>query len=43
MLKQGITLIDSCSATLSTVMTETEIDALVAAFESGFERLLAEG
>ncbi len=43
MLEQGMILIYSCSATLSTVMTEVEVDALIAAFESGFERLLAEG
>ena len=43
MLEQGMILFDSCSATLSTVMTDAEIDALLAAFESGFERLLAEG
>lgn len=37
----GIMMINSCSATLSTPMTESEIDALVAAMASGFERIAA--
>ena len=36
---RGMLLIDSGSATLSTPMTEAEIDALVDAFRSGFEML----
>lgn len=43
MFDEGIILINSCSAALSTPMTETEVDALVAAFRSGFEKLVALG
>lgn len=43
MFDEGIILINSCSAALSTPMTETEVDALVAAFRSGFEKLVAMG
>lgn len=39
MFDRGIILINSGSATLSTPMTETEIDTLVDAFRSGFEKL----
>lgn len=39
MMDEGIILINSCSAALSTPMTEKEVDALVAAFRSGFKRL----
>lgn len=37
----GFILINSCSAALSTPMTETEIDALVASFGAGFEKIAA--
>ena len=40
MFANGIMLINTCSATLSTTMTVKEIDHLVAAFKSGFEMLL---
>ena len=43
MFDEGIILINSCSAALSTPMTEVEVDALVSAFRSGFERLVAMG
>ncbi len=36
---EGFVMINTCSATLSTPMTETEIDALVSAFRSGFEKI----
>jgi len=35
----GFVMINTCTAVLSTPMTETEIDALVAAMESGFEKI----
>jgi glutamate-1-semialdehyde 2,1-aminomutase len=35
----GFVMINTCSAALSTAMTEVEVDALVAACASGFERL----
>ena len=38
---EGFVMINTCTATLSTPMTETEIDALVGAIESGFRTLLA--
>lgn len=41
MFDEGFMLINTCSATLSTPMTETEIDALIAAFRSGFESMVA--
>ncbi|HRJ50666.1 MAG TPA: aminotransferase class III-fold pyridoxal phosphate-dependent enzyme, partial [Phycisphaerales bacterium] len=41
MLDEGIILINSCSAALSTPMTQDEVDALVAAFRSGFKRIAA--
>ena len=41
MFDHGIILINSGSATLSTPMTETEIDSLVGAFRSGFEKLVS--
>jgi len=40
MFANGVMLINTCSATLSTTMTIKEIDHLVAAFKSGFEMLL---
>ncbi|MCA9272279.1 MAG: aspartate aminotransferase family protein [Phycisphaerales bacterium] len=43
MFDNGIILINSGSSTLSTPMTETEIDTLVGAFRSGFEKLVAMG
>ncbi|MEO1128600.1 MAG: aspartate aminotransferase family protein [Planctomycetota bacterium] len=39
LFKEGFLMINTCSATLSTPMTELEIDALVNAFESGFQRI----
>jgi glutamate-1-semialdehyde 2,1-aminomutase len=35
----GFVMINTCTATLSTPMSETEIDALVAAIESGFRKI----
>lgn len=43
MMDEGIILINSCSAALSTPMTEGDVDALVAAFRSGFRKLVAMG
>ena len=40
---EGMIMINTCTATLSTPMTETEIDALVAAYKRGFEKLVALG
>ncbi len=40
---EGMTLINTCTATLSTPMTETEIDALVSAYRRGFEKLVSLG
>lgn len=42
MFDEGFVLINTCSATLSTPMTEVEIDALVSAFKTGFERIVSE-
>lgn len=39
LLAEGFLMINTCSATISTPMGESEIDALVAAIESGLERL----
>lgn len=39
MFDEGFILINTCSATLSTPMTEAEIDELVGAFERGFEKM----
>ncbi len=36
---EGMILINTCTATLSTPMTETEIDALVGAYKRGFEKI----
>lgn len=41
MFDEGFILINTCSATLSTPMTEAEIDELVAAFGRGFEKMAA--
>ena len=38
---EGFVMINTCSATLSTPMTEAEIDALVDALASGFEKITA--
>ncbi len=43
MFDEGFVLINTCTATLSTPMTEVEIDALVDAFKGGFERIVSEG
>jgi glutamate-1-semialdehyde 2,1-aminomutase len=43
MLDEGIILINSCSAALSTPMTEEDVDALVSAFRGGFKKLVAMG
>lgn len=43
MFDEGFVLINTCSATLSTPMTETEIDALIAGYKRGFEKLVALG
>ncbi len=40
---EGFLLINTCSAALSTPMTEAEIDALVSALATGFEKLVAAG
>ena len=40
---EGMIMINTCAATLSTPMTETEIDALIAAYKRGFEKLVALG
>lgn len=39
LFQAGFLMINTCSATLSTPMTEQEIDALVEAFESGFRAI----
>ncbi|MEN8040317.1 MAG: aspartate aminotransferase family protein [Actinomycetota bacterium] len=39
---EGFMMINTCSGTTSTAMGEAEVDALVAALESGFRRLRAE-
>jgi len=41
MFDEGFVLINTCTATLSTPMTEAEIDALVDAFKGGFQRIAA--
>ncbi len=41
MFDEGIILINSCSAALSTPMAQNEIDTLVGVFRSGFEKLVA--
>ena len=38
---EGLMMIGTCSAALSTVMGESEIDLLVAAMKSGFEKITA--
>jgi glutamate-1-semialdehyde 2,1-aminomutase len=39
---EGFLMINTCSAALSTAMTEAEIDALVSAIKSGFQKLKAQ-
>ncbi len=39
LFQAGFMMINTCTATLSTPMTETEVDALVGAMRSGFERI----
>lgn len=39
LLDEGLIMINTCSATVSTVMGEAEIDVLVAAMKSGFAKL----
>lgn len=39
MFDEGIILINSCSAALSTPMTEKDVDVLVAAFRGGFKKI----
>lgn len=39
LLESGITLINTCTVAMSTVHTESEIDTLVAAMESGFVKM----
>ena len=41
LLEEGITMINTCTAAMSTAMGEPEIDALVAAMESGFAEIRA--
>ncbi len=41
MFSEGFLLVSTGSSALSTPMTETEIDALIAAFATGFEKLAA--
>jgi len=38
---EGFIMINTCTAALSTPMTEVEVDALVGAFESGFAKIAA--
>jgi glutamate-1-semialdehyde 2,1-aminomutase len=38
---EGFLMINTCSATLSTPMTESDIDALVAAIEGGLRKIRA--
>ncbi len=39
LFEQGFMMINTCSATISTPMTESEIDALITAFETGFPKI----
>jgi len=43
LLDEGITMINTCSAAMSTVMGEEEIDTLVSAMERGFAKLRKTG
>ena len=38
---EGFLMVGTCTGMLSTPMTESEVDALVAAMESGFRRIAA--
>ena len=39
LLDEGITMINTCTAAMSTVIGESEIDTLVSAMERGFAKL----
>jgi glutamate-1-semialdehyde 2,1-aminomutase len=43
LLDEGLMMINTCTATISSPMTEAEIDTLVAALERGFAKLVAAG
>lgn len=43
LLDEGITMINTCTAAMSTAMGESEIDALVSAMERGFAKLREKG
>lgn len=43
LLDEGITMINTCSAAMSTVMGASEVDALVSAMENGFAKLRGTG
>ena len=43
LFEAGFIMINTCSATLSTAMTEAEVDALVDAVAEGFRRMVEEG
>ncbi len=43
MFDEGFVLINTCTATLSTPMVQEDIDALVAAYKRGFEKVVALG
>jgi len=43
MFDAGFVMINTCTATMSTPMTETEIDLFVAAIRDGFEKIVATG
>jgi glutamate-1-semialdehyde 2,1-aminomutase len=43
LLGEGITMINTCTAAMSTAMGETEVDTLVSAMESGFGKIRDEG
>jgi len=42
LLDEGLIVINTCSAAISTVMGEEEIDLLIAAMKTGFEKIAAE-
>ena len=39
LLEEGITMINTCTAAMSTAMGESEVDTLVSAMESGFGKI----
>jgi glutamate-1-semialdehyde 2,1-aminomutase len=41
LFEQGLIMINTCSATTSTVMGDAEVDVLVAAMESGFQKVMS--